>query len=404
MKTGLGLVACSAVTMALLPSGRLWAHLGGCALSRVIREPALAGRIGTVQTRVAPSTRMVMQGRSLVIVPPSDDEERKEHCRRLADVLGSALVEQPDTYDAEYVLLFDDRKRLGLAQPGKGLSPLVVDFFEGRMGHRTRHQQGREQIVKAVSLPRARHTSGSEGHSGKGQGEDESPLLWDLTAGLGSDSFVLALAGWRVRMFERSPIVAALVQDALERARCCEDEKIRLAARRLDLTVADSLKLGTDITRITSSVDTWIEGGATAPGQGQGPRPGPGPGPRLGQGAGAQTEKEEPKADASVAPDWRRNQPAVVYLDPMFPQRKKKALVKKGMQMLQGLLEESSGTSSGGDQGHQDQQLFDVAVRLASRKVVVKRPVKGAALISHVEPSHSVVSKNNRFDVYPVIS
>ena len=42
--------------------------------------------------------------------------------------------------------------------------------------------------------------------------ETSLPLLWDLTAGLGTDSFLLAQAGWRVEMFERSPVVAALVQ------------------------------------------------------------------------------------------------------------------------------------------------------------------------------------------------
>lgn len=47
---------------------------------------------------------------------------------------------------------------------------------------------------------------------GSGDGDLALPLLWDLTAGLGTDSFMLASAGWRVKMFERSPVVAALVQ------------------------------------------------------------------------------------------------------------------------------------------------------------------------------------------------
>ena len=39
----------------------------------------------------------------------------------------------------------------------------------------------------------------------------------DATAGLGQDSFLLAAAGFSVEMYEQDPIIAALLQDALER-------------------------------------------------------------------------------------------------------------------------------------------------------------------------------------------
>lgn len=54
-------------------------------------------------------------------------------------------------------------------------------------------------------------TFGGE-RSEKEEGEEEEPVLWDLTAGLGTDAFMLASAGWTVKMFERSPVVAALLQ------------------------------------------------------------------------------------------------------------------------------------------------------------------------------------------------
>lgn len=57
-----------------------------------------------------------------------------------------------------------------------------------------------------------RREKGAVSGEGSGDGDGEAPLLWDLTAGLGTDAFVLASAGWRVHMFERSPVVAALVQ------------------------------------------------------------------------------------------------------------------------------------------------------------------------------------------------
>lgn len=87
-----------------------------------------------------------------------------------------------------------------------------VDFLGGKTGHRTKHQQGMEQVVKAAALPK-RCTTATMSAKEEGDGDDkEAPLLWDLTAGLGTDAFVLASAGWRVEMFERSPVVAALVQ------------------------------------------------------------------------------------------------------------------------------------------------------------------------------------------------
>lgn len=129
--------------------------------------------------------------------------------------------------------------------------------------------------------------------------------------------------------------------------------------------------------------------------------------------------------------------PDVVYLDPMFPRpreskKRKSALVKKGMQMLQALLEEKDveegrgegqegldgilhsdvgdvsdrrevGVGEGVEEvGGEERRLFDVAMRVATRKVVVKRPVHGATIVQHVKPSHAVVSKNGRFDVYIV--
>lgn len=52
----------------------------------------------------------------------------------------------------------------------------------------------------------------SSGVDGRHDEEVETPILWDLTAGLGTDAFLLASAGWTVKMFERSPVVAALLQ------------------------------------------------------------------------------------------------------------------------------------------------------------------------------------------------
>ena len=46
----------------------------------------------------------------------------------------------------------------------------------------------------------------------------QSPTAIDCTAGLGQDSFLLAAAGFTVRMFERDETIAALLEDGLSRA------------------------------------------------------------------------------------------------------------------------------------------------------------------------------------------
>lgn len=188
-------------------------------------------------------------------------------------------------------------------------------------------------------------------------------------------------------------------QDGLDRALAGDDETARTAASRMSLSVAES----------TDFLATF---GSSLP---------------ATQAVAEAGEKEGANGNVSAA------RPDVVYLDPMFPQprgsKRKSALVKKGMQMLQALLEEveaeegrkggqerfddvlhgdvgdprEAGEGEGVEEvGGEERRLFDVAMSLAARKVVVKRPVHGEAIVQHVKPSHAVVSKNGRFDVYVV--
>jgi len=81
--------------------------------------------------------------------------------------------------------------------------------------------------------------------------------------------------------------------------------------------------------------------------------------------------------------------PEVVYLDPMFPERSKSASVKKEMRLLQQLLGADMDT----------QELFEAALQVATRRVVVKRP-RLAPCISDLTPHHVVEGKSGRFDIY----
>jgi 16S rRNA (guanine1516-N2)-methyltransferase len=79
----------------------------------------------------------------------------------------------------------------------------------------------------------------------------------------------------------------------------------------------------------------------------------------------------------------------VVYLDPMFPARRKSALVKKEMQYMQAVLGDDNGV-----------ELFGPALRCATRRVVVKRPVHAPRLAETPAPTHMLKGKTVRFDVY----
>ena len=79
----------------------------------------------------------------------------------------------------------------------------------------------------------------------------------------------------------------------------------------------------------------------------------------------------------------------VIYLDPMYPHRTKSALVKKEMRILRSLVGDDTDFDS----------VFEIALRTAKNRVVIKRP-KAAASIGQRPPTHCVESKKTRYDIY----
>src|SRR5690606_23122611 len=121
--------------------------------------------------------------------------------------------------------------------------PVFADFVEGALAYRRLHGGGRGQpVARAVGLKPGIY-----------------PKVLDATAGLGRDAFVLAALGCEVVMLERSPIIAALLDDALARA-ALESEVAPIVAR-MTLIQADArqwLAQGSDLvdrksTRLNSS-------------------------------------------------------------------------------------------------------------------------------------------------------
>ena len=81
--------------------------------------------------------------------------------------------------------------------------------------------------------------------------------------------------------------------------------------------------------------------------------------------------------------------PDVVVLDPMFPEKQKKNLVKKKFQLIQQLeLPCSDGL-----------ELLQAAMAAHPKKIVIKRPVKGPCL-GEQKPSYSICGKNIRYDCF----
>ena len=150
----------------------------------------------------------------------------------------------------------------------------------------------------------------------------------DATAGYCQDALLFALMGYRTTAIERSPVVMALARDGLR----------RLTARA-GITLDKRLRL--------------IEGDGRV-------------------------------LLSSITPP-----PEVIYLDPMFPpKRKKSAAVKKEMRLLRELVGDDPDA----------QELLEISRRVALDRVVVKRPDDAPPLAP--DPSMSLAGKLVRYDVY----
>lgn len=81
--------------------------------------------------------------------------------------------------------------------------------------------------------------------------------------------------------------------------------------------------------------------------------------------------------------------PQVIHLDPMFPHRAKSALVKKEMRLFRELAGDDDDAP----------RLLEVALDVATHRVVVKRPRK-APPIEGPAPQHMLEGKTSRYDLY----
>lgn len=149
----------------------------------------------------------------------------------------------------------------------------------------------------------------------------------DATAGLGEDAFILAACGYEMELFEHNPVTAVLLNDALIRAR--KDPSLKDIAKRMTLKQGDSKELLSQV---------------------------------------------------SYTPD-------IIYLDPMFPEKKKSAETKKKLQVLHQIESPCS----------DEIELVQAAMEVRPKKIIIKRP-PDCEYLAGVEPTYSVTRKAVRFD------
>lgn len=174
---------------------------------------------------------------------------QKDAATSLAKRLEVPLTEKPGD---KLTVLYDAK---GVSLTGYGLTfqgdfeQMLHRITEGRLLH--------EMLVKAAKTT------------------EQNLIAIDATAGMGEDSILLAAYGYQVTMCEQNPVIAALLKDALRRAK--KHPVLKDIVARMQVYEGNSIELMS--TRL-DPVD-------------------------------------------------------VIYLDPMFPERQKSGLINKKMQLIQ---------------------------------------------------------------------
>ena len=239
--------------------------------------------------------------------------------QKLARQLSLPLIEknQESINAFHYVLAYTP---LGLQLDKVGdnsLGPLRVDLYNPGLTFRQQHNLNQELLSKALGI-RGEH----------------NPIVWDMTAGLGQDSMILASIGCQVHSFERNPIIYALLNDGLQRARDSEGDAA--TSRVIELHYRNSI---------------------------------------------------EALSDSNLP------QPDIIYIDPMFPEKKKNAKAKKAMQYCQQIVGKDDDA----------ERLLSAALLRARYRVVVKRS-RSAPCLSQQNPSNQILGKTVRYDIYALRS
>ncbi|MEE9451147.1 MAG: class I SAM-dependent methyltransferase [Gammaproteobacteria bacterium] len=189
------------------------------------------------------------------------EQQFVSQAQQLAQTLALPFIQydQIPHYDA---ILLHTLAGLKLTWP-KQKQNLHIDFLRGKNNHRRFFSGGYKQLIARACAVK----------------KNAPPTILDATAGLGSDAFALACLGCHIHLIERSPLIAALLSDALSRLRT---NTTLYKGISLHLTPGNAC-------HIMQAIDS---------------------------------EKK----------------PDIVYLDPMHPIQRRSALAKKEMRLLRGIV------------------------------------------------------------------
>lgn len=188
------------------------------------------------------------------------DADFDAHAQALSQQL-DIPISNTDHSPTDYCLVLDERGLHLHNLQDKTMGALHLDFTAGKAAHRRQFGGGRGQpLAKAVGLK-----------------QGASPHIVDLSAGMGRDGFVLASLGCAVTLVERTPMIHALLADAITRAQ--DYAETQSIAHRLHV--------------VSQCAKAYLV--------------------------------EQPKGALAHH---------VLYFDPMYPHREKSALVKKEMRMF----------------------------------------------------------------------
>ena len=160
-----------------------------------------------------------------------------------------------------------------LEKPGENLTVMFDSKGVSLTGYGLKYQGDFENMLHRVTNGRLQH----EMLVRAAKTEEKNLKAIDATAGMGEDAFLLAAYGYQVTLYEQNPVIAALLKDALRRAK--KNMILKEIAGRMKLVEGDSVEC---LAGLADSVD-------------------------------------------------------LIYLDPMFPQRQKSGLINKKLQLIQKL-------------------------------------------------------------------
>lgn len=264
------------------------------------------------------------------------------------------------------------------------LDPFFLDLCpssDTRLGYRmnltssNKSGSGSELLLKALGMKKLLSSN-----------KQHQLVIYDMTAGLARDSMIMLSSAisnigestaqpLRLHMVERDPLVASLLTDAM---------------RRLDILANLENSNEGNVAKLLTKSLSMEEGDAISV---------------------LERMLTDTKSNDSVP-----YPPDIVYLDPMFPPRKKKAsAVKKDMAMLHSLLG-TTATSEDKKESEEaervrleeEQKLLVAACAGATNRVVVKRPANALPLgfcdekndNNSPAPSYAIRGNINRWDVY----